>query len=175
MTYYGKQAEITNLIDNRFVKFKFFDLVELAGIETIVTFLYFEYKGKLYQSLGAASRFSKEEAIVKATLEAWQGVEYALSLESKVVLPDIVDLGLINDFDKHFHFYNKYLHLRSECPILKQATSWDSGNDNIYMQDENAYQNHLLNLDLQYPEMIIYICRMKIRSEEHTSELQSPS
>lgn len=137
LTYYGKQAEITNLIDNRFVKFKFFDLVELAGIETIVTFLYFEYKGKLYQSLGAASRFSKEEAIVKATLEAWQGVEYALSLESKVVLPDIVDLGLINDFDKHFHFYNKYLHLRSECPILKQATSWDSGNDNIYMQDEN--------------------------------------
>lgn len=138
---YGDNVKIRSLVDNRFVKFKFFDLVGFAGIETIVTFLYFEYKGKLYQSLGAASRFSKEEAILKATMEAWQGVEYALSLDAKVLLPDKVDIDLINDFDRHFHFYNKYPHLRCECPIINQAMNWDSGDDICILDEDHLCRN----------------------------------
>lgn len=134
---YVDSIKIKNLVNNRFVRFKFFDLVKLVGIETIVTFLYFEYKGKVYQSLGAASRFTKEEAIVKATMEAWQGVEYALSLDKKDLLPDIMNLDLVNNFDKHFHFYNKYINLRDECPIITQAMNWNCGDDNIFEQDEN--------------------------------------
>lgn len=137
LQYYDGCEKIKQLVDNKFVRFKFFDLVDIVGVETIVTFMYFEYKGKLYQSLGAASRFTKEDAILKATLEAWQGVEYALSLEAKNILPDSMDLDLINNFDQHFHFYNKYPYLRNKCPIIIQAMDWDSGDEKIHVESEN--------------------------------------
>jgi ribosomal protein S12 methylthiotransferase accessory factor len=131
---YKNHKKIVDLYSNRKVRIKSVDLSSFSTIETIVTFLYFEYKGKIYQSLGAACRFDKIDALIKAAMEAYQGIEYAISLDEKGLLPDNVDLESIDDFDKHFHFYNKHPHFRNASPLLQQMLDFDKSDQMIYTE-----------------------------------------
>lgn len=151
---YRRNVRIKRLFDNPLVKMKVFDLSPFAPIETMVVFLYFQYKGRHYQSLGCAARFTKEEAIIKAALEAYQGVEYAISLMDKRILPEEVDLTQINDFDAHFHFYNQYPEYRKESKILREAQDYLHGDDDIYQDKSKELRSFnpesLRNLGLQH-------------------------
>ena len=136
LKYYGQNNYIKKLFDNKFVRMKVFDLSYISNVEVTVTFLYFEYKGLIYQSLGSAARFTKEESIYKSALEAYQGIEYAISLMDKNLLPDEVNLKEINEFDKHFHFYNKHPQYRNHCPILVDAQDYNRGDLQIFKRAE---------------------------------------
>lgn len=126
---------IRRLFDNPNVHLKVFDLSEFSALETTVTFLYFNYKGKDIQSLGCAARFHKKEAIVKSTIEAYQGIEYAISLFDKKQWPSTPNTDLLCDFDSHFHFYNSYPEYRAFSPVLKDAALSEQGNDQWYQKD----------------------------------------
>lgn len=135
LQHYHKNKTICRLFQNPAVLLKCFDLAAFSPVECIVVFLYFRYKNKIYQSLGCAARFNKTQALIKACLEAYQGIEYAISLGEKHLLPDEPDLNQIDDFDKHFHFYNQYPQFRKEAPILREAARFDSGDKTIYRAD----------------------------------------
>lgn len=151
---------LKELFDNNFVKLKVFDLSEFVPIETICVFLYFEYKRKLFQSCGAASRFSKEDALIKAALEAYQGIEYALSLQQKKFWENKkLDLSLVDSFDKHFDFYNSFPELRKKSSIINQALNSDNGDKQVYYRSkfvmcQNLLDNELKKLGLNH---IIYV------------------
>lgn len=102
----------------------------------MVVFLYFDYKGRRYQSLGCAARFNKRDALLKATLEAYQGVEYAISLMEKKILPEVMDSSQINDFDAHFHFYNQYPECRQASKILREAQCFHEGDTCLYQDPD---------------------------------------
>lgn len=135
LQHYKKNKIIRSLFSNSAVQIKCFDLSAFAPVECMVVFLYFRYKNKNYQSLGCAARFSKTGALIKACMEAYQGIEYAISLSEKNLLPAEPDLHGINDFDKHFHFYNHYPQFRKESPILRAAALVDVGEQSIYRAD----------------------------------------
>ena len=135
LQHYYKNKTICRLFDNPAVQIKSFDLAAFSPVECMVVFLYFRYKNKVYQSLGCAARFTKTQALIKACLEAYQGIEYAISLTEKHLLPDEPDLNKIDDFDKHFHFYNQYPQFRKEAPILREAARFDSVDQKIYRAD----------------------------------------
>jgi ribosomal protein S12 methylthiotransferase accessory factor len=118
---FPKNKQIATLFRNSRVKMYAIDLADFGSVETIVTIMFFPYKGKILMSLGAASRFTKEEAIVKSALEAYQGVEYVLVLQSrhKEWLKTLTDYSTISDFGKHFVFYSAFPELRKQVPILK--------------------------------------------------------
>lgn len=134
LKYFGRNKKVATLFDNPFVRMKVFDLSPFAPLETIVVFLYFRYKDKDYQSLGCAARFNKIEAVIKAALEAYQGIEYAISLTEKKLLPDEPDLTQIDNFDKHFHFYNQYPELRAKSKILREAQDFERGEEKLFYQ-----------------------------------------
>ena len=75
------------------------------------------------QSMGASSRFKKVDAFIKAILEAYQGIEYALRLSKEDGDYSKEDFSNVDDFDKHFAFYNTFPELRERVPILKEALS----------------------------------------------------
>lgn len=133
--HYKHDRDIGRLFNNRRVKMKCFDLSTFAPIECMVVFLYFDYKGRTYQSLGCAARFNKRDALLKAALEAYQGVEYAINLMDRKILPEVMDRSQINDFDAHFHFYNQYPECRENSRILREAQCFQQGDTCIY-QDE---------------------------------------
>nr|MBQ5604642.1 YcaO-like family protein [Bacteroidales bacterium] len=136
LTHYKQDAAIQRLFKNPRVLFKVFDLCNFAPIETMVVFLYFDYKGHRYQSLGCAARLTKREALLKATLEAYQGVEYAISLMDKKILPETMDISQIHNFDAHFHFYNQYPQCRQASKILREAQNFQQGDNEIYHHPE---------------------------------------
>jgi len=114
---------ISTLFDNNNLHITIFDLTKHSVVESIVAFMYFKFKDKYYQTMGSASRFTKEDAIIKAMLECYQGVEYAIGLDKTDVLKDILETehSKIDNFERHFAFYNKFPHLRENVPILKEA------------------------------------------------------
>lgn len=136
LEHYANEPSINSLFDNPLVKLKVFDLSSFAPLETMVVFLYFDYKNWRYQSLGCAARFHKKDALIKAAMEAYQGVEYAISLMEKQLLPESMDLQLINDFDTHFHFYNRYPEYRQVSKILREAQDFLHG-DEVFYHDES--------------------------------------
>lgn len=156
---YKYKKKIQELYNNKKVRLKVFDLSYFFSVETIVTFLYFEYKGKIYQSLGAASRFNKIDAIIKAAIEAYQGIEYAISLNDKNILPDEIDLDAIDDFDKHFHFYNKYPEYREKSVILQQAYEFNKSDKVIYDNGKQRMCNSFSREEIKktgLPHLIYY-------------------
>jgi len=115
--------KIQSLFKNKRVKFKVFDLGNLTDIEAIVVFIFFEYKGRLLFSCGSSARFTKEEAIIKSCLEAYQGVDLAIHLVNKIKWEADYKsvLQKINDYDDHFNFYNAFPELRHQSPIFVEA------------------------------------------------------
>lgn len=120
--------KIKQLFTNTRVQIKLFDLSPISHIETHVVVLYFPYKGQLFQSMGCASRFNKDESIIKACLEAYQGIEYAIGLSQKPEdwIQNRPGFESINSFDKHFAFYNRFPQWRKKSPILQAALNKES-------------------------------------------------
>jgi len=117
---YPENNQIQKLFNNNLIRISIFDLTNFSQIETIIVFIHFEYKGKLMQSMGSSSRFKKEDALIKAMLEAYQGVEYSLLVDKKDWKDHNNNLEKVNDYDKHFAFYNNFPELRATCLLPKQ-------------------------------------------------------
>lgn len=114
---------IRQLFANDRVRFKIFDLSAFTPVETMMVFMFYTYKGRQMYSLGSASRFTKEEALIKAALECYQGVDYGVQLERKfkdwTTNPD--DFSNIDNFNKHFALYNRFPEFFEQVPLLRAA------------------------------------------------------
>ncbi|MFA8298925.1 MAG: YcaO-like family protein [Hyphomicrobiales bacterium] len=115
---------LKKLIVTNKIKMKFFDLSGLGAVNTVVCFMFFWHKGKFMQSMGCSSRFTFKDALIKAVLESYQGVELAIMLDDDQALKDLEPetsmLG-IDTFNKHFAFYNSFPQYRNRVPIIKRA------------------------------------------------------
>jgi ribosomal protein S12 methylthiotransferase accessory factor len=150
---------IKRLFANRRVKITTFDLSSLVPVQTVVVFLYFKYKGKIMQSMGAASRFLKEDAIIKATLEAYQGIEYAIMLdkiESKWTSNE-ANFSDVNEFSRHFAFYNRFPEYRQEIPILQEALKSKGNTNTIECEDTSRTMSSFADLSICKLDDIIYV------------------
>lgn len=132
---FGQNEMLVRFFKNPRVQMKVFDLSVLLNIETMVVFMFFKYKNQLLMTMGASTRFNKEEAILKAAMEAYQGIEYAIMLHnrnknSKAPVAD--NFNHIDNFHKHFSFYNDYPHLRESIPILIEAQKKQSNVDTVF-------------------------------------------
>lgn len=123
-----EHPKIKQLFDNKRVQLMLFDLSAISPIETHVVVIFFPYKGQLFQSMGCACRFNKHESIIKACLEAYQGIEYAIGLSQKPEdwIENLPGFESINSFDKHFAFYNRFPQWRKKSAILQAALNKDS-------------------------------------------------
>lgn len=145
--------KIQHLFGNKRVHITLFDLSPLSPIETHLVILYFPYKGKLFQSMGCATRFSKDESIIKACLEAYQGVEYAIGLSQKPEnwIQDNDDCRGIDSFDKHFAFYNKFPEWRKKSVVLQAAINKESFIPTINNRAKSIQSwQEISQLDLRY-------------------------
>lgn len=147
---------IKQLYDNPKVKISVFDLSNLVPVETIIVFLFFKYKGRVFQSMGSASRFLKEDALIKAILEAYQGIEYAILLDRKEENwnKNEVDFSDVNDFSRHFAFYNRFPNFRQEVPIIRKAIEGKSNTNTIY-EDPNKIKSMEEINKLDIPHLIV--------------------
>lgn len=120
---YPTNNTLRKLFRNDRVRFKAFDLSAFGPVETMVVFMFYTYKGRQMYSLGSASRFTKEDALAKAALECYQGVDYGIQLEHRHQdwTTNPPDFANINDFHKHFALYNRFPALCQEVPLLREA------------------------------------------------------
>lgn len=131
--------EIRILYKNNRVKIDIYDLGEFSNVETMVCFIQFEYKNKPYITIGCSSRFNKEEALIKACLEAYQGIDFAILLCNKENWIDDAehDFSKLDEFDKHFAYYNKYPDIREKVPIYIDLLK----GDHTYAQEIVYFDN----------------------------------
>ena len=127
LDYYKDDSDferIQALIKSNKIKMKFFDLSALGCVNTVICVMFYWHKGKFLQSMGCSSRFTLKDALIKAVLEGYQGVELGIMLDDEKLLKDIEpdkSLAGINTFNKHFAFYNSFPNLRLKVPIIKRA------------------------------------------------------
>lgn len=135
LRYYAGNLKIDHLYKNQRVKIYSFDLTGLTSVHTVLSILYYKFKGRLMLSVGAASRFNKQEAFIKAALEAYQGIEYGILLynQEKGWKENLPDFGNVDSYQKHFAFYNKFPELRSDVPILE------------YLSDSQNFSNEIVS------------------------------
>lgn len=121
LEYYKNDKRIQQLYNNDRVEIITYDLGRYSNVETIVCFTIFTYKEKEFISIGCSSRFDKGEAIIKACMESYQGIDYAILLCAREDWIDGADedFNLIDGFDKHFAFYNYYPEFRSKIPLYQ--------------------------------------------------------
>lgn len=117
---YPEEEWIKRLYANPRVKIRAFDLGGLGSVETIVVFMSYVYKGQERLSVGAASRFRKPEAMIKAALEAYQCIEYHIAhdKQDEEWTTNQVDFANVDSFHKHALLYNRFPELRTQVPIL---------------------------------------------------------
>ncbi|WPL51004.1 YcaO-like family protein [Sphingobacterium bambusae] len=144
--------QIRILFANDRVKLDVYDLGEFSNVETVVCFLQFEYKNHPYISIGCSSRFSKEEAITKACLEAYQGIDFAILLCNKEGWIDDAkdDFSKLDEFDKHFAYYNKFLDIRQHVPIYLDL-----------LHNSSGYRNRLVH----FPGKVSHFDRAEIQQK----------
>lgn len=120
---YPNNAVLRQLYHNERVRFKVFDLSAYGPVDTMVAFMFYTYKGRQMYALGMASRFDPEEALIKAALECYQGVDYGIQLEHQYQdwTSNPADFSNINDFHLHFALYNRFPALCQQVPLLKEA------------------------------------------------------
>ena len=126
LKHFPDDAHIQHLYSNERIKICVYDLTKLSPIETIVVIVYFKYKNKMLQSIGTAARFYKRDALVKAMLEAYQGIEYAIMLNQKYKEEGGLHKNSIDSFSKHFAYYNFYPRTRHKVPLLKHSLRDDN-------------------------------------------------
>lgn len=159
--HYKDNSELQQLFNNDRVDIITYDLGQYSNVETIVCFLIFTYKGKEYIAIGCSSRINKEEAIIKACLEAYQGIDYAILLCNKENWLEGADkdFNLIDGFDKHYAFYNLYSEFRKKIPLYKDLRNKKYSDIKIFdkkiktfdfklIKENHKNVPHLLTVDL---------------------------
>lgn len=125
---YGDDPEVRQLFANKRIRVVIYDLHAYTPFETILILMYFTYKGQSYQCIGCACRFDKREALKKAMLEVYQGVEFCLHKKSNEwKLDSPADLHLIDSFEKCAMYYNHYPEKRLDVPLLRDASVGEDG------------------------------------------------
>ncbi|PTT68057.1 MULTISPECIES: YcaO-like family protein [unclassified Chryseobacterium] len=166
LNFFKDNKDITKLYDNEKIKIITYDLGELSYCPTYVVVIYFKKKNKMYQSIGAASRINMEEALAKACIEAYQGIEYiemVIAENLRTINGEEVkalNFTGIDSFRKHFALYNVYPELIQKVPLLLHTMS-----DDGYFEDlETDYKHHIKNFEKE--ELIekgideIYVTRL---------------
>lgn len=126
---FPKDPVIMRLFANKKVKIITYDIGELSYLPTFTVFILFKKSNKIYHSVGSASRLTSRDALIRACVEAYQGVEYVgISCEgAQGILNEGAirqnDFSGVNSFEKHFAFYNLYPDFRVKVPILKEVLS----------------------------------------------------
>lgn len=145
---FKSDIHIRDLFDNKRVKIVTYDISDYAFCPTFVVFILFKKRGKTYQSVGAAARLDKREALIKAAIEAYQGIEYTevaceqfRSLLSREKI-GAFDFSEIDSFKKHYALYNLYPELAHYVPILTDVL----GEDDYTTTWEEQHKHHLRDL-----------------------------
>lgn len=162
---FSSDTMIRLLFENRKVKIVTYDISDHAFCPTFVVFILFKKRGKIYKSVGSASRLNQREALIKATIEAYQGIEYTefaceqfrtqLSREKIGAF----DFSEIDSFKKHYALYNLYPELTHYVPILT-----DVGDDDYSTSWQEDYKHHIQ--DLSPDELVrkgineVYVARL---------------
>lgn len=150
---FPSNSRIKVLFKNPYVKIRVYDLSEFSMIESIVVLMQFKYKDSVFQTIGAASRFKKERAIEKACLEAYQGIDYVLSLKDKIEDKEKFALPNLDSFEKHAMYYNIFPERRKKVPILKDFFENPSSKSKIKFDSQkikNLSKESLSELKLNY-------------------------
>ena len=142
---------IRDLFANKRVKIVTYDLSSTAYCPTFVVFILFQSKGKIYQSVGAASRLEKREALIKAVIEAYQGIaytefttdEFRSTLSSEQL--NAFDFSEIDSFKKHYALYNLYPELKRCVPLLKDVL----GEEHYTTTWQEVHSHHLKDLSTE--------------------------
>ncbi len=127
--------KIQKLFNNEQVRISIYDIGNQALLPTFVVFLYFKKNNKIYQSVGSATRENKLEALIKAGIEAYQGIEYVEMVyqqnknEISEELINRDDFSEIKTFKHHFALYNVYPELRNRVPLIIDAQKYNTGKD----------------------------------------------
>lgn len=126
---FPKNRLIEKLYKNQRVKIVTFDLSAFAYCPTFAVIIYFKKNGKIFQSIGSASRIDLEDALTKACIESYQGIEYAQIVYNEALRTLDIDAlqggdyKNIDNFRMHFAFYNLLPELKEQIPLFKDALS----------------------------------------------------
>ncbi|WP_413512039.1 YcaO-like family protein [Myroides odoratus] len=151
---YKTDNQIKGLFENTRIKIVTYDISEYAYCSTFVVFILFKKRGKTYKSVGSAARLNKKEALLKATLEAYQGIEYTefaceqnqtAFTEKKIA---DFDFSEVDSFKKHYALYNLFPELTLYVPLLKDVES-EEGYTTSW---QDFYRHHIVNLQ---PEELV--------------------
>lgn len=155
-SYYEENESIQKLFNTDRVQIVTYDLGKYSNVETIVCFLTFYYKEKEYIAIGCSSRLEKEDAIVKACLEAYQGIDYAILLCNKENWLDGADINfdLVNGFDKHYAFYNLYPDLRNNIPLYKHLRGNQFSSIKIFSNKTRIFNLDYFTVQSNIPHLI---------------------
>ncbi|GEM55588.1 hypothetical protein B0A58_15465 [Flavobacterium branchiophilum NBRC 15030 = ATCC 35035] len=120
---------IDELFNNNKIKFSIYDISEHSHCPTFVVFISFIINDRVYNSVGSASRFTQKEALIKATIEAYQGIEYTKLVCEEIKFPESIengtDFSFMNSFRKHYAFYNVFPELIKNSPLLLDAYNFE--------------------------------------------------
>lgn len=120
---FPNNKKLAVLLKKTRLKIHVVDLEAFGPVQTMLSIFFYPYKDKVMMCVGAASRFDKEEAILKSLLEGYQSVEYAIVLFQKLKgwISDYKDFNDVNDFGKHFIFYSAFPQYRENVPIIQRV------------------------------------------------------
>ena len=124
---FPNNKKLQMLLKNTRLKIHVVDLEDFSPVQTMLSIFFYPYKDKVMMCVGAASRFDKEEAILKSLLEGYQSVEYAIVLFQKLKdwITGFKDFHEVDNFGKHFIFYSAFPEYREHVPIIRRAMSED--------------------------------------------------
>lgn len=147
LSKYKSDSTIQQLFINNKVSYNVYDLQEYCFVECIVVIMYFEFKGKTFQTIGSAARWTKSEALIKAMLEAYQGIDYAIYLAEENNVAQLAEdkhdlkFNWVNSFEKHFNFYNEHPEYKKNVPLLVDAMDFTSGYQSEVTESKNRIEN----------------------------------
>ena len=146
---FSKDKLVNKLFNNKKVKIVIYDIGKYSMSPTFVVFIFFKKKGKVYQSVGSGTRLTQKEALIKACIEAYQGIEYIELVcqknrkEIDVKKIEKYDFSGITDFKKHYALYNLFPNLSKKIPILN-----DAQNDKSYSNNwQDKHKHHIISVD----------------------------
>jgi ribosomal protein S12 methylthiotransferase accessory factor len=122
---FGDDNQIQILYKNNRIKTTVYDLTEFTYVPTYLVFYEYKYKGKNEFSVGCASRFSQKDALLKAGLEAYQGIGYGSMLlekfkDIKKPLSKMNLKSVLSDFNRHYWYYHAYPNERKGVVIFDE-------------------------------------------------------
>ncbi|MFA8450190.1 MAG: YcaO-like family protein [Bacteroidales bacterium] len=159
---------ITTLIKSNKIKMKFYDLSHLGPVNTVICFMFYWHKGKFLQSMGCSSRFNLKDALIKAVLESYQGVELGIMLDDEKHLKEVEpekSLEGVNSFNKHFAFYNSFPNYRTKVPIIKRALAEEKKPEPIVTEYPQPHMSSLSKKELEKAD-VPHVIRVDLTSPD---------